>query len=111
EAVKFEGPQTTGELVPGNTPVWDQFLDTRREGLARSDLTQANEQPGSLQQDPTLPPEQRDEGPPPRPEPLELEERRLKDVTVLPERPAETPEQQLAAIEGLREQAVIPLDA
>ncbi|MGE4001286.1 MAG: hypothetical protein AB7I48_13810, partial [Planctomycetaceae bacterium] len=97
QSVVYESPQSTRELSPGNTPVWDQLPDTTLDDLARFDRTQEPPEP--------------DQGPLPRPEPIQLDQRPLKDVTILPDQPAERPEQQMAAVEGLQEQAVLPLNA
>lgn len=97
QSVVYESPQTTREFNPGNTPVWDQLPPTLTEELTRFDRTQELPEP--------------DEGPLARPEPVELDQRRLKDLAILPEEPSELPDQQLAAVEGVREQAVVPLTA
>ncbi len=96
QAIISESPQTTHQLRSGNTPVWDQLPDTQTEDLTRFDRT--------------MEPIELDEGPQPRPEPVELDQRRLKDVTVRPDQPTELPEQQLAALEGATQQAVLPLE-
>ncbi|MCA9025534.1 MAG: hypothetical protein KDA86_10010 [Planctomycetaceae bacterium] len=96
QAIISESPQTTHQLRSGNTPVWEQLPSTVAEDLTRFDRT--------------MEPVELDEGPAPRPEPVQLDQRRLKDVTVLPEQPVELPEQQLAAIEGATQQAVLPLE-
>ncbi len=92
-----ESPHTTRELSTGNTPVWEELPDTTDEELTRFDRTQEPAEP--------------DQGPLPRPEPVELGQRPLKDLDILPEEPSELPEQQLAAMEGMQQQAVLPLDA
>lgn len=96
QAVIMESPQTTHQLRTGNTPVWEQIPKSQSEDLTRFDQT--------------LEPLELDEGPPPRPEPVELDDRRIDDISVLPDQPAELPEQQLAALEGATQQAVLPLE-
>lgn len=93
----YESSETNPELTSGNTPVWEELADTRTENITRFDRTQELIEP--------------DAGPLPRPEPVQLDPRRLSDTTVLPDQPSESPEQQLAALEGTQLQAVLPLDA
>lgn len=97
ETVVYESPQEARAFQSGNTPIWDALAEPQIE-----DLTRFNR---------TIQPHEPDQGPPPRPEPVELDQRRLKDITVLPDQPAELPEQQLAAINGIQQQAVLPLTA
>ncbi len=96
QAVIQESSQTTHQLRSGNTPLWDQLPQTQSADLTRFDRT--------VEQFDL------DEGPQPRPEPVELDPRQLKDVTVLPDQPTDLPEQQLAALEGATQQAVLPLE-
>ena len=95
-AVVSESPQTTHQLRTGNTPVWEEIPKTQSEELTRFDQT--------------LEPLELDEAPPPRPEPVKLDDRRLDDISVLPDQPTELPEQQIAAVEGSTQQAVLPLE-
>jgi hypothetical protein len=95
QTVVYEGLQEAPASQAGNTPIWDELSQPQIEELTRYDRI--------------LQPLEPDQGPPPRPEPVELDQRRLKDITVLPDQPAELPEQQLAAIEGIQQQAVLPL--